>query len=342
MVSEPEDAGEPLVESRVAPPSVARIQLRGWTFVLTALTMGFIAYAQVMARGGHVTPYQLGYIAGSWFAMLVLAGLLGLLAFVASRRSVLAFNIVFAAVVALFLAREGVQHGRRIQQAKANLELKIQSESLKKELAASQAQGDPSDVRGQSARVADILEKSASKVGGDPAIYARILADFSRELGTKIQRYADGMKAFHDAGSIDPASIRDREDLRGRITALQVTSKHNDEAEAFMIATRDDLPARLRAAGVATDKAEESSRLFGRKLEPGLRLRRIQREGCQAMLEYLGFLDQHWGSWAIDEATGLVEFDTAEQGDALTAIAQRIEALGDQEAALLEALSVER
>lgn len=169
------------------------------------------------------------------------------------------------------------------------------------------------------------LELAARSVTDSTATVLRVQADFVRDFGALVAELESCMKAFESVGGADPVTIRTRQDLALRRTALRHAAQANREVHRFAVAMARELRARLDAGAVAPDVAGrviegfESSNNTRQLIE----LRAQSARVLKGIDDVLGLLDEQWGRWRIapeDQAVEFVDAAAAERYNALLAV----------------------
>jgi len=180
------------------------------------------------------------------------------------------------------------------------------------------------------------LDLAARSVTDSTATVLRVQADFVRDFGALVSELESCMKSFESVGGADPVTIRTRQDLALRRTALRHAAQANREVYQFAVSMPRELRARLDAGAVAPEVAKrviegfESSNNTRQLVE----LRAQSARVLKGVDDVLALLDEQWGRWRIAPEDSAVEFVEAAAADRYNALLALVDDAARREAAM--------
>jgi hypothetical protein len=264
--------------------------------------------------------------------MVFFVGLiLGLIALWICKRSSRVFNVVlglvvgFALVWTCYVAVQRGSHGSAQRRPAAidpagKAELAAIAEDMRAEnrrrAAAGQTGPDPEHVERYVKRIEDL----AAKYSGSTAAVLKANAKFQREIGAASNASLAALKAFMDAGGLNPSTFKDKHDLETRAGLLRDAIRANDEVRRIAVVSGNAYEQTLRSAGMSAGEipAPVSEFMSGGAANSYATLSGATGRMFNSAAQYLSILSDNWGHWAANG--GRVVFDSAAQADAFSKI----------------------
>ncbi|MEX2219430.1 MAG: hypothetical protein WD749_11820 [Phycisphaerales bacterium] len=249
------------------------------------------------------TPNEGGLLAailGRWIGGLVIASLLGLLAWWLTRRSHRAANLIFCVVLSLNLTA-AVIGGIRHAQVQAFGAYKKASTTVLEDLRQRGYQNATAEDR---ERLLAAAEEGARTLYGRDAIVAAATADAIRSFQSEADEYQRRLTALSRAGGFSIAGLKSPPDADGRLALIGALREASIALEAK---TRDmgaAFASGLESRGIEPKLAAGVRRTFesGGELELLLQVRSLDREINDAGTQLITLLRDNWSSWEPDSS----------------------------------------
>lgn len=160
-------------------------------------------------------------------------------------------------------------------------------------------------------KAAYTMRKASMKLEGDEAAGMRSSATLMSEFAQRNQQFKAVIDRFATLGGLDPASIRSQEDIQQRLDLARQFLVLNESFATHVKNTPRRFRELLLKEGVEQRKLARAESEFanGFKLRLQIKLREVEQRFGEAATDYLAVLDQEWGQWRVDAASGQVVFD---------------------------------
>lgn len=283
----------------------------GWICVLPASVWLTSLYA-VGGFDGALQGHDIGFTVLRAVGPLAIALLVAILSFFMLGRSPRAGNLVFTCVVLFAAWHHGGFDALRAKAAQAQLAVRaFQEGGTFSSVERSVAENAGAILTGDEAsRVAEVLRGSRSTADAEARSVARATAAMTETLEALKRNQEAAFRRLADAGGIDYATIRSRDDIqarRGLLAGADAATRsladraarlHSELAELLGV---DNVPAARR-----TDLAHAA---FPPAHVDALReVGRAQLALLDSMNAELELLDAAWGRWSVDRRTGDILF----------------------------------
>jgi hypothetical protein len=182
--------------------------------------------------------------------------------------------------------------------------------------------------------VVSLVATTVTPEGGttvDPgSTIQRVAASHQVELEDTVARQREAATKFIEAGGIDPATMKSKEELTVRRRDAAEARVQTEKCETFLRGYLDMFERDLLAAGLAEENVAQAV-LGARSSFPEREL--VGRMAATA--ETLTLADQileiherHWGEWEFDPETSLVNFGDAVPDETVASYNELVESMG--------------
>ncbi|MFN7020318.1 MAG: hypothetical protein ACK4WH_03190 [Phycisphaerales bacterium] len=303
-------------------------------------SLGMAMYRADAATGGQ--GYAMGRAAGQWVGSLLLAAIVGMVAFWVSRRSNRVFNIAFSLVLGLGLIGNvaGLANQSDRRETRAVLE-RLQQETAPARERVFEKAGDfdAEGVAVEAATLSESLNRAADDLKGDDAVAVRVAAeavDYLQRLGAPHTR---AMGAFSNKGGISPIGLNEAS-AGARLEKLAEAERLHAHFRATLAEFPAWLEGRYAAHGMtaAKSKSNAAAYLRGAKFVQILRMHDQTAELLVSFRRIIEFLRDHEGRWTYDQARDGLEFESDADAEAYNGLFERMSEAAEKETRHLESI----
>ena len=206
----------------------------------------------------------------------------------------------------------GVQHVRqkRAAQQLAHSEMQRSAAETRERIADSIEKGETKGSDEAIGRLKEQLEKSANQLSGDDAAASRAMAAYLAKMQTQAHDYEAALGNLLEEHVLE-FSLRDRATIEAHRKLLKNFATVNDRLTDTVRRAEELARAELTAARISPRMIEATMAGFNKgrfQRQLQLRIREHDRTLGEAGLAAIDLLDEHWGRWSRDEASGQLQF----------------------------------
>jgi hypothetical protein len=310
-----------------AEPRRFRLHAIGFGFALLAFAPPIVAVVR------SASADAIGYKIGQALGRVLVALLLGWLAFRVARRSNLVGNLIFCTFVALSALGARATVSRADRAALHRLQENNRKDA-KKHLAALDTEEGLTDSGVRTVRRQILkLEATVAATSGITKVIAGCGAEFMRTWEPPVADHDAAYNRFEALGAIDAAALRERADIQPRLLVVEKLRVANEVYRERIRNSQEVFESCLSDRRVSESDRHKAAAGFRQSFPIGqlLEIRDIERGIMSGATAYFTLLDKHWGKWSYDSATEAVLFDEDPVAEEYNAILEEIVELGEKE-----------
>ena len=252
------------------------------------------------------------YRVGTFLGAGLIGILFGAIGWFAGRRSVLAANVGFAAIIGL-TGTGTVLRDLQLERAARNQMAFQRIEQWRQSMAAQDTarleSGKLNVDDGELNRRIDAIRSASGEAGGDVARIGAAVADLLGELVPANKAFTDAVKAFTDDGGVRVETLLSIKAIDHRIELVNIMQTANESVRSRIKA----MPKRYREILVAKDLSTSQVNAAMIGFQDGtvqilLQIRDCEQRAGENMLARLRLLKDHWARWHRDMESGKIIF----------------------------------
>lgn len=266
---------------------------------------------------------------------VIVALLLGWLAFLIMRRSNIFGNIVFCALIVVpILSSLGINASKRssVGTAPVDQETKrIATEALKQiengHAVTPNFQGDKQTI--------EELGAKAATLKGAPRAAVECMAVVLRERQEPQSAYQSAFEELGRAGGVSAEGLVDKSTIENRLAIVLKLNVANEAFAERISKSLEVFEACMVSHGIETGTVREAVHVYGQTaaIPELLALRETDRRICKSAKGILQLLNEHWGAWRWEPDRKQVKFESEAIGQEVALLALELQAAGrDQQA----------
>lgn len=323
-----------------AKPKKASPRIHALVGLLIVASLGLAMYRADAASGGQA--YAMGRAAGQWVASLLLAAIVGVVAFWISRRSNRVFNIAFSLVIGLGLMGNlaGLANQSDRRQTKAVMDRLNRETAPARERAFEKLDSfDTEGVAAEAAAMAESLNKAAGELKGDDAVVVRVGAEAIEYLQKLGAPHTRAVGEFSSEGGISPIGLN-RSGAKVRLEKLAEAERLHTHFRATLAEFPAWLEGRYAAHGMSAAKSKSNAAAYlrGAKFVQLLRMHDQTAELLVCFRQIIEFLRDRDGRWTYDEQKDGLSFEDDADADAYNGLFEKMNEAAAKETQYLESI----
>lgn len=306
--------------------SAKRFQLNTLNGIFLALA--FVFFAARFVLGGNFSAYQVGRIAGSLMAAVLIPYVLGLVAYLVTFRKQTVGRVVFNVVVVMLVMGQIAQGTRRAQVAKDIQSLSTDRKAFVGQVREAGTFDEAGDaVENYSQGFNDKLERIEAQSSGVEKEAMRVIRKISSDAGQVTSRWQTALGGVESAEVLDPAALTTSEEFGRQIQVVETFLSENQRYRTHFNTMPETTRAKLQEVGQdnpmvkgmiagAQNAFDAQKGVFNPLLDA--------YDGYgSAILSALRLLESHQGQWSFE--AGVIEFADDSIRDDYIAIVDRLQ-----------------